>query len=480
MSLFPMGIELPRKHPTPDNDGLNPGTAESGFVKLINPDSPGHLGVNLFWRTFFLLSLLLVGSVLAWLKTLSALEFEPRALQTAHQIAATIKLTRAAMLHSSDAGRESMRQSFAGIAGMRLQERLPQDKVTPSVKDALALRIEEELRKELGPDTALVLRVNDEQGLWVTFSLDQSAYWLLVDPSRINPAPASKVWMGWLALAVVLSLAGAALIARLVNNPIKQLWLAASRVRMGDYDSSFLDETASTSEIREVNIGFNRMAQRLSAIEQDRAIMLAGISHDLRTPLARLRLETELSVADVQARDHMCNDIEQLDRIIDKFLDYARPVPAATSAVILNEVIDSCLYALSNPADMQVTVDLRGQLVAQGDATELGRVVANLLENARRYAKNADGIARVEITGRQREHWILLKIRDFGPGVPAEDLPKLKQAFFRSDTARTSATGAGLGLAIVDKAIQRMGGSFVLTRPVGGGLSANFRLNLAQ
>lgn len=476
-----MGTEQPKDVPVIQSSlDMNRLGAKRHVFKRLVFNIEAFLNVSLFWRTFFLLSLLLFGSVLAWLKTLSVLEFEPRAIQTAHQIAATIKLTRAAMELADTDGRDAMRESFASISGMRLQERLPQDKVTPGAKDTLEQRIEAELRKQLGADTTLILRVNDKLGLWVSFSLDQTPYWLLVDPSRINPVPPNKIWLLWLVLAVILSLAGAALIARLINNPIKQLWLAASRVRMGDYDSSFLDETASTSEIREVNIGFNRMAQRLSAMEQDRAIMLAGISHDLRTPLARLRLETELSVADAQARDHMCNDIEQLDRIIDKFLDYARPVPAVTNAVLLNEVIDGCLYALSNPPDMQVTVDLRGQLMAQGDVTELGRVVSNLLENARRYAKNADGIARIEITGRQREHWILLKIRDFGPGVPAEDLVKLKQAFFRSDTARTAATGAGLGLAIVDKAIQRMGGSFVLTRPVGGGLSANFRLNIAQ
>jgi two-component system osmolarity sensor histidine kinase EnvZ len=480
-----MGIEAPNKKlSAPGVDDLNLTGSASGFARANLSEAPPHVGVNLFWRTFFLLSVLLLGSVLAWLKTVSALEVEPRALQTARQVAATVKLTRAALQHSDPTRHAAMIESFSSIEGMRVQARLPHDTITPPVKDSLALRLEEELRKELGPDTELVQNVNNVPGVWVGFSLDSAAhgasYWLLVDPNHLNPAPASKAWLAWLALAVVLSLAGAALIARLVNNPIKQLWLAASRVRVGDYDSSYLDETASTSEIREVNIGFNRMAQRLSAMEQDRAIMLAGISHDLRTPLARLRLETELSVADVEARDHMCNDIEQLDRIIDKFLDYARPVPASTSAVVLSEVIDGCLYALANPPDMHVTVDLRGQLIAQGDATELGRVLSNLLENARRYGKNADGVARVEISGRRREHWILLKVRDFGPGVPAEDLPKLKQAFFRSDTARTAATGAGLGLAIVDKAIQRMGGSFVLTRPVGGGLSANFRLNLAQ
>ena len=86
-----------------------------------------------------------------------------------------------------------------------------------------------------------------------------------------------------------------------------------------------LDENTLTSEIREVNIGFNRMARELAKVEEDRAVMLAGISHDLRTPLARLRLEAEMSVADEEARGNMALDIDQLDAIIDKFMDYARP-----------------------------------------------------------------------------------------------------------------------------------------------------------
>jgi signal transduction histidine kinase len=105
-----------------------------------------------------------------------------------------------------------------------------------------------------------------------------------------------RTWLIWLITAGALSLAGAAAIARLINRPLKQLSYAANRVRDGDFAASRLDEEAVTSEIREVNIGFNRMAQKLAKLEQDRAVMLAGISHDLRTPLARLRLETEMSV----------------------------------------------------------------------------------------------------------------------------------------------------------------------------------------
>jgi two-component system osmolarity sensor histidine kinase EnvZ len=99
------------------------------------------------------------------------------------------------------------------------------------------------------------------------------------------------------------------------------------------------------------------MAQQLAKIEQDRAVMLAGISHDLRTPLARLRLETEMSVVDADARDHMAADIDQLDAIIDKFLDYARPDHAELKPVVLNDVIDACGVCREDHGDMRVNVD---------------------------------------------------------------------------------------------------------------------------
>ncbi len=113
-------------------------------------------------------------------------------------------------------------------------------------------------------------------------------------------------------------------IARLINRPLRDLSFAASRIREGDLDSR-LDENTLTSEIREVNRGFNRMARELAKVEEDRAVMLAGIRHDLRTPLARLRLETEMSVSNDEAKRNMALDIDQLDAIIDKFMDYARP-----------------------------------------------------------------------------------------------------------------------------------------------------------
>jgi two-component system, OmpR family, osmolarity sensor histidine kinase EnvZ len=209
--------------------------------------------------------------------------------------------------------------------------------------------------------------------------------------------------------------------------------------------------------------------------------MLAGISHDLRTPLARLRLETEMSVADPTARTHMVNDIEQLDGIIDKFLDYARPDQAFLLPVSLNDVLESSLFAVHDAGDMKIKLDVEGDIYVQADEVELSRVLANLIENARKYGKSpGTEVTRLDVAARVKDDWVMLKVRDHGQGVSEETLKQLTQPFFRGDAARTAATGAGLGLAIVDKTVQRMGGQFALSNTASGGLAAHIKLRKAK
>lgn len=434
------------------------------------------MGLSLFWRTFFLLGLLLLGSILAWLQTLRALEFEPRAVQTAQQLASLVNLSRAALIYSDSIARVSLIKTMTEQEGVRIVPREPSDTYEPFDTDALGRRISLELKSRLGPGTVVANRVNAEDGLWVGFVIDGDNYWMLTDRTRFNRT-AGSTWLIWLMTAAALSLAGAALIARLINRPLKQLSYAASRVRDGDFDASKLDETVVTSEIRAVNIGFNRMTQKLAKIEQDRAIMLAGISHDLRTPLARLRLETELSVADNEARANMVADIAQLDAIIGKFLDYARPGSVDLGTVMLREVIDTCLFSVRNRIDIRFNLDIGDDLLVVADAVELGRVFTNLIENARRYGKSPNtGVAVVDISAKARDQWVLLRVRDHGVGVSDAQLTNLTKPFYRGEAARTAANGAGLGLAIVEKTIERMGGTFALSNTASGGLAANIKL----
>ncbi len=438
-----------------------------------------RVGLNLFWRTFFLLGLLLVGCMLAWLQTLRALELEPRTLQSAQQIASMVNLSRAALVHSDAIARVSLLKTMADQEGMRILPREPGDKFQLLELSALGQRLTEELSRRLGPGTIVASSVNGEAGLWVGFTINGDPNWLLMDRSRLTAA-GGKTWLIWLSIVGALSLAGAAIIARLINRPLKQLSDAANRVRDGDFAAGALDEEAVTSEIREVNIGFNRMAQKLAKLEQDRAVMLAGISHDLRTPLARLRLETEMSVNDDVAREHMVADIVQLDATIDKFLDYARPDTVALNPVNLHGVVSSCVYAVQDHRELQITMNVPEDLIVMADEVELARVISNLLENARRYGKNREtGITTVDIAAKAREKWVLVKLRDHGPGAPSEQLANLTKPFFRGDAARTAAAGAGLGLSIVDKTVQRMGGIFALANSASGGLVAHIQLQRA-
>ncbi|WP_286999818.1 MULTISPECIES: sensor histidine kinase [Comamonas] len=456
-----------------------PSLFAGGHKAAGTPDDTGarsRVGLNLFWRTFFLLALLLLGSILAWLQTLRALEFDPRTLQTAQQIASLVNLSRAALQHSDAIARVSLIKTMADQEGVRIQPREPGDTFEVLPPTELNLRLEELLTSRLGPDTILARKVNGEEGLWVSFTIDEDPNWLLLDQSRYVTA-SGRTWLIWLSTAGLLSLAGAAVIARLINRPLKQLSYAANRVRDGDFAASQLDEEAVTSEIREVNIGFNRMAQKLAKLEQERAVMLAGISHDLRTPLARLRLETEMSVQDDVARGHMVADIVQLDATIDKFLDYARPDHVTLTVVNLHAVVASCVYAVQNHRELQITMSIPDDIYVMADEVELARVISNLLENARRYGKTVDtDTAYVDITIKTRENWVLMRLRDHGPGVPPEQLPQLIQPFFRGDSARTAAAGAGLGLSIVDKTVQRMGGIFSITNANAGGLASNIQL----
>jgi two-component system osmolarity sensor histidine kinase EnvZ len=144
---------------------------------------------------------------------------------------------------------------------------------------------------------------------------------------------------------------------------------------------------------------------------------------------------------------------------------------------VLSEVVEACIYAIQDHGDIRVTVDVPRNLQVLADEVELARVISNLLENARRYGKTPEtGIAIVDIAAKSRNEWVLLKVRDHGMGVAPEALPNLIKPFFRGDAARTAATGAGLGLAIVDKTVQRMGGIFALSNTTTGGLAAHIKL----
>ena len=188
-----------------------------------------------------------------------------------------------------------------------------------------------------------------------------------------------------------------------------------------------------------------------------------------------------MSVHDDVARMAMADDIDQLDAIIGKFMDYARPHELTLQPMALHEMLERAVQAYRNvPDQIEITLLVPDSLLVMVDPPEISRVFANLFENARRYGHAPGEPARVTVKARPRGVEVEIGVRDHGPGVPPEVLGELTKPFYRGDAARTAVSGSGLGLAIVDKALQRMGGTLdIVNAPEGTGLLTKMRLQRA-
>ena len=184
-----------------------------------------------------------------------------------------------------------------------------------------------------------------------------------------------------------------------------------------------------------------------------------------------------MSVSDEEAKRNMALDIDQLDAIIDKFMDYARPGETKLQPVAVSQLVIREAAAFRDPAQIRISNRTLSDLTVMADETELSRIFLNLFENARRYGRGTyTGMAELTVSSQIVDSWAIISVRDHGPGVSDDKLPQLTTPFFRGDAARTAATGAGLGLAIVDRIARMHGGCIRLLARDGGGLRARVEL----
>ncbi len=438
---------------------------------------------SLFWRTFLLILLLIAASLAAWVQSFRVFEREPRAQQIAQQVVSIVNLTRSALLYSDPTTRRFLLAELADDEGIRVVPREPADRVTPFADVPLIGLVSKEVTARLGPDTRIAARVNGIAGIWVSFDIDGDDYWVFIERDPLARGAGTQ-WIRWAIASLLLSMLAAAAITSVVNRPLKRLSDAARELGAGRTPAPLPD--AGPVEIRTVNASFNRMVGDLAKLEQDRAVLLAGISHDLRTPLARLRLELEINALPEEARAAMVEDIEQIDAIVGQFLDYARPAPQqAREDIDLSALVDEVVSHARLDTNDGVRVERRiapGVRIA-GYRTELARALDNLLANAARYGRDPES-GRLELTvelrveatrdGRQA----VIEIADHGPGIPPHAVERLVRPFERGEAARSGHTGAGLGLAIVDRVARLHRGSLSLAPNAPRGLSAQLRLPL--
>jgi two-component system osmolarity sensor histidine kinase EnvZ len=404
-----------------------------------------------------------------WVESFRIVERTPRAEQIAAQIASIVTITRSALLHSAPGQRRELLFDLASNEGIRVYPREATDKVTPPEDSSLMPLVQEALRSRLGIETRFAGTVNDIPGFWISFTIDDDDYWLTLDRERVERTSGVQ-WLGWAAATLLLSLLGAALISRLINLPLARLTQATRAIGRGQQPEP-LPERGPT-EIREANSSFNQMVQDLKRVESDRALILAGISHDLRTPISRMLLEVEMANLPPESRTGMQSDLAQMDAIIGQFLDYAKPASSERFVEVdLSALaVDASREAARLP-DVEITNDIAADIEVQGNPVDLRRLINNLIENARRYGKTpGTECTQIHVRCRREGDKALLEVGDHGTGVPESEMEYLLRPFTRRDSARGQANGAGLGLAIVESVVQRHGATLALTNRESGGL----------
>lgn len=423
---------------------------------------------TLLARSFLLMVILIVLSFAASMAIFRHVEQEPRTRQTAQLVVSVVNLTRAAVLSAAPEWRSALLSELAESEGLLVQMAEPNE-----VLEALPDRppelwmMAEKVRASLGDNTRFAAQRNGVEALWVSFFIGAEEFWVALPRERVEH-PVSQVLLVWGGVVLALALLGAYFIARQVARPLKRLAQAAQQLGRGATPQPLPERGAQ--EIVAVSRAFNQMSADLAADERERALVLAGISHDLRTPLARVRLAAELS-ADESLRDGLVADVEQMDAVIRQFLDYARlDENEAAVSTDLQALVQETAQPFAAQA-RSLTLDLQPLPPLAVRPLLLKRALANLLDNAVKY-----GGGEITLRLGQDENRVVLAVADRGAGIPAAQREAAKRPFVRLESARSDTTGSGLGLAIVERAARLHGGEFYLEDRAEGGLVAKLVL----
>ncbi|MFG6430643.1 ATP-binding protein [Roseateles sp. LYH14W] len=257
--------------------------------------------------------------------------------------------------------------------------------------------------------------------------------------------------------------------SRWLAGPVRRLVSAAQQLTPAlaqGRPAPALSEGEGTREVRDAAAVFNRMAAELSGQFEERGLMIAAISHDLRTPLTRMRLRLETGEVEARVRERCIDDLREMNRLVESVIEVFRPAEVAEpQRVDLSALAQS---AVDDLAETGAAVSFQGPpAVVRADPVALRRVVDNLAGNALRYA----GAARVRVelsAGVTR-----LIVEDDGPGIPEAELERVRQPFRRVEGSRNRETGGtGLGLYIAQQLVRRQGAVLALSNRVEGGLRA--------
>jgi two-component system osmolarity sensor histidine kinase EnvZ len=342
-------------------------------------------------------------------------------------------------------------------------------------RNPMVVSFVDELQKHLGAGADIRWKSDPQPQLWVRLRLRNGDYWFQVSGERLA-TQTSAIWLAAALIGGLAALACAYLIQRRINRPLRDLAQAAEQVGRGGPRKPLAED--GPDEIAAVSRSFNAMARNLERLDSERAVMLAGVSHDLRTPLTKLQLGVAMLTPDrdEDLKAGMVRHIEEINATIEQFVDFARSGSDEPEAPCDLNAIVQALAAEFEAQGIVFELELGRLPEMRLRPVAMRRLVANLMRNAVRYAGTSGLAAATKVEGAA----VRLAILDRGPGIPPGEAERMKQAFTRLDEARSKGAGSGLGLAIVERVARLHGGELALLPRAGGGLEAVVTLPLRQ
>lgn len=435
---------------------------------------------TLLARFLILIATVLIIAQVVSIRIFDYFERGPRAEAIAQEIETIVNFTRVSLISSREDKRLELLSELSTKGDIRIYPAYYFEDIEPLAPDPFLKVVVRKLKERLGENTIVITDHYGIPGLWVSFSIDQDEFWVVIPTPGDRPFPWH--WIGWGIIVAGLSIIGAYATATRINRPLNLLIQATKQLKKGEFPKKLpLD---SVTEFRTMSQTFNEMSESLSKVDQERKVLLAGVSHDIRTPLTRLRIAIEMLPKKIASKlkKSMEEDIFEIDNILNQFIDYVRGFnQEATVTTNLNEFFSHMKkqHQILNRNIIFVS-NLKIPIFYDIKPISFRRLFDNLINNAFSYSTG-----EVVITIRKHKENISISVLDDGPGIPPDHIQRLLKPFERFDVISMNKKqiadnreSCGLGLAIVDKITETHNGKLVISNRAKNGLEVKIILPL--
>lgn len=426
---------------------------------------------SLFGRTAAILGLALLAFQIAALAVVAVTILRPMAQRSADDLAALIVLSVQTWVELPPQTRPYFERELS-VHHHLLIKRVDTPLAAHADSFLNSRNIEQSLTRRTGQ--AIVLKAGENGWVWAEMRMGGHLIRIGFEQQRYGvQSPLAAV--GLVSLGALLTWLTALAMVRRISRTLARLGTAAGQVGQGQMPQPLPESGAA--ELVSLTRAFNRMANEVQELLANRTTLLAGISHDLRTPIARMRLALAMlpQDADPQLIGQIEHDLEEMNRLIGDFLELSRGLQAEPAQTLnLNDLLNE-LAEDARRSGGGVEWAAQADCIADVGPQSLRRVVSNLIENALRYGENKP--ITLACTG--SAGGVQIRVMDRGPGIPAEQIEAVFRPFYRLETSRSKASGgSGLGLAIARQLAQANHWQLALLPRPGGGLIAELLIPL--